>query len=99
MEPAALRLAAAFDAEVIGLDPSAKMLECAQQRRGDARVGDCRGQAEAIPVSAGAIDLVFMSMSVRHFRMSSWGMLLSRVRLLVIIIGYAAPAPFIGLIL
>jgi ubiquinone/menaquinone biosynthesis C-methylase UbiE len=60
-------LAAAFDAEVVGLDPSAKMLERAHQKRRDARVRYCRGRAEAIPMSPGVVDLVFMSMSFHHF--------------------------------
>ena len=60
-------LAAHFGAEVIGLDPSAKMVERARQKLRDARVRYCRGRAEAIPLSAGSVDLVFMSMSFHHF--------------------------------
>jgi ubiquinone/menaquinone biosynthesis C-methylase UbiE len=60
-------LAAHFGAEVIGLDPSAKMLDRARQKLHDDRVRYCRGRAEAIPVSAGSVDLVFMSMSFHHF--------------------------------
>ena len=60
-------LAAQFNAEVIGLDPSAKMVERARQKLRDDRVRYCRGRAEAIPLSAGSVDLVFMSMSFHHF--------------------------------
>lgn len=60
-------LAAQFDAEVIGLDPSAKMVGRARQKLRDDRARYCRGCAEAIPVSAGSVDLVFMSMSFHHF--------------------------------
>lgn len=60
-------LAAQFNAEVIGLDPSAKMVESARQKLRDDRVRYCRGRAEAIPVSAGSVDLLFMSMSFHHF--------------------------------
>lgn len=60
-------LAAQFDAEVVGLDPSAKMLEVARRKSHGNRVGFCRGRAEALPISSREIDLVFMSMSYHHF--------------------------------
>jgi len=60
-------LAVHFDARVIGLDPSAKMLARARDKTRDARVAYCRARAEAIPLSAEAIDLVFLSMSFHHF--------------------------------
>ena len=60
-------LAAQFNAEVIGLDPSIKMLERAREKRRDARVRYEHGRAEAIPLRSGSIDLVFMSMSLHHF--------------------------------
>lgn len=60
-------LAEHFDAEVIGLDPSAKMLEVAQNKLRDDRVRYCRGRAEELPLLSSAIDLVFMSMSYHHF--------------------------------
>lgn len=60
-------LAARFDAEVIGLDPSSKMLEIARGKQRDPRVRYELGRAEAIPLSAGSVDLVFMSMSLHHF--------------------------------
>jgi len=60
-------LAAEFNAEVIGLDPSTKMLERAREKRRDPRVRYELGRAEAIPLQSGSIDLVFMSMSLHHF--------------------------------
>jgi ubiquinone/menaquinone biosynthesis C-methylase UbiE len=60
-------LAEYFDAEVIGVDPSIKMLERARRKLTDARVRYVEGKAEAIPVDTGSIDLVFMSMSFHHF--------------------------------
>lgn len=60
-------LAAHFDAAVVGLDPSAKMLEVARNKLRDDRVRYCRGRAEALPISSGGIDLVFLSMSYHHF--------------------------------
>lgn len=61
-------LAEYFDAQVVGLDPSVKMLEHAQVKPRDARVTYQRGHAEAIPLATGSVDLVFMSMSLHHFR-------------------------------
>src|SRR5678809_1123934 len=47
-------LAAQFNAEVIGLDPSIKMLERAREKRRDARVRYEHGRAEAIPLRSGS---------------------------------------------
>jgi ubiquinone/menaquinone biosynthesis C-methylase UbiE len=60
-------LARRFDARVIGIDPSAKMLARAREKRRAARVHYQRGSAEAIPVVSGAVDAIFMSMSFHHF--------------------------------
>ena len=60
-------LAARFNADVIGLDPSQKMLQIAREKRRDPRVRYERGRAEAIPLPAESMDLVFMSMSLHHF--------------------------------
>jgi len=60
-------LAARFNAEVIGLDPSQKMLELARQKQSDTRVQYQHGRAEALPLPSASVDLVFMSMSLHHF--------------------------------
>lgn len=60
-------LAARFDAEVIGLDPSSKMLEIARRKQRDPRVRYEIGRAEAIPLANESVDLIFMSMSLHHF--------------------------------
>ena len=60
-------LALHFDARVIGLDPSLKMLEQARAKRRDDRVEYRRGSAEAIPLPDESLDAVFMSMSFHHF--------------------------------
>ena len=60
-------LAAHFNAEVIGLDPSAKMLARARAKQRDGRVHYQRGRAEAIPLRSRSVDLVFISMSLHHF--------------------------------
>jgi ubiquinone/menaquinone biosynthesis C-methylase UbiE len=60
-------LAARFEADVIGIDPSRKMLQVAREKRRDSRVRYAAGRAEAIPLSADSVDLVFISMSLHHF--------------------------------
>ena len=61
-------LADYFGARVIGIDPSEKMLDQARRKLESDRVTFERGSAEAIPVSDGAADMVFMSMVFHHFR-------------------------------
>jgi len=60
-------LAARFDADVVGLDPSARMLEHARAKRRDSRTQYARGSAERVPLAAGSVDLIFASMSFHHF--------------------------------
>jgi ubiquinone/menaquinone biosynthesis C-methylase UbiE len=60
-------LATHFDAEVIGVDPSKKMLEQAQRKVRDVRVRYQPGCGEVIPLPDDSVDLVFMSMSFHHF--------------------------------
>ena len=59
-------LAARFNAEVIGVDPSHKMLEQARTKRCDRRVQYMRGRAEAIPLPDNSVDMIFMSMIFHH---------------------------------
>ena len=60
-------LAVRFDAEVIGVDPSTKMLEQAQRKQVDRRVLYKLGRGEAIPLSDISVDLIFISMVFHHF--------------------------------
>jgi len=60
-------LAQRFHARVVGIDPSAKMLARACEKRRLPRVHYQRGNAEAIPLASGAVDVIFMSMSFHHF--------------------------------
>src|SRR5688500_9016793 len=60
-------LAVHFDAAVIGLDPSVKMLDVARAKRHAGRVSYVLGRAEDIPLAARSLDVVFMSMSFHHF--------------------------------
>ncbi|HET6854757.1 MAG TPA: methyltransferase domain-containing protein [Pyrinomonadaceae bacterium] len=60
-------LAAHFDAEVVGIDPSMKMLDHAQRKLRDRRVRYQTGSGEAIPLGNDSVDLIFMSMCFHHF--------------------------------
>ena len=60
-------LAIRFDAEVIGVDPSKKMLAQARSKPSDARIRYEAGRAESIPLPDNSVDLIFMSMIFHHF--------------------------------
>ena len=60
-------LAAYFDAQVVGIDPSKKMLDQAQKKLRDTRVTYKPGRGEAIPLPNNAVDLIFTSMTFHHF--------------------------------
>jgi ubiquinone/menaquinone biosynthesis C-methylase UbiE len=60
-------LASHFDADVIGVDPSQKMLAEAIKKSASPRVRYERAVGEALPVAAGSMDLVFISMVFHHF--------------------------------
>jgi len=60
-------LALRFDAEVIGIDPSKKMLEQARGKVSDHRIRFELGHGESIPLPADSVDLIFMSMVFHHF--------------------------------
>jgi ubiquinone/menaquinone biosynthesis C-methylase UbiE len=60
-------LAESFDATVIGLDPSKKMLHQAQRHRSHKRVFYVCGRGEALPLAADSADLIFISMVFHHF--------------------------------
>lgn len=61
-------LASHFDADVIGVDPSTKMLDQARKKLCGPRVRYQLGCGEAIPLPDDSVDLVFMSMSFHHFQ-------------------------------
>lgn len=60
-------LARRFDAKVIGVDPSQKMLAQARAKSMSDRVTFVHGSGEAIPCADASSDLVFMSMAFHHF--------------------------------
>jgi ubiquinone/menaquinone biosynthesis C-methylase UbiE len=57
-----------FDADVIGIDPSRKMLAQAVAKPHDPRVRYEFGRGESIPVPDNSVDLIFMSMIFHHFK-------------------------------
>src|SRR2546429_4685532 len=56
-----------FDEEVVGIDPSQKMLEQARSKPSDARIRYEPGRGESIPLPDNSVDLIFMSMIFHHF--------------------------------
>ena len=60
-------LAGHFSAQVIGIDPSQKMLDQARRKLTSDNVVYCQGLAEVLPFRDGCADLVFMSMVYHHF--------------------------------
>jgi ubiquinone/menaquinone biosynthesis C-methylase UbiE len=61
-------LASRFDADVVGIDPSAKMLEQALAKHPGSRARYAMGRGEQIPLPGSSVDLVFMSMVFHHFK-------------------------------
>jgi ubiquinone/menaquinone biosynthesis C-methylase UbiE len=59
-------LAAHFDAHVIAIDPSEKMLAQARKKATE-RVRYERASAESLPLPDASVDMVFMSMVFHHF--------------------------------
>jgi ubiquinone/menaquinone biosynthesis C-methylase UbiE len=59
-------LADHFNAEVVGVDPSTKMLDQARTKQRDRHVRYELGRAEAIPLPDDSVDLIFMSMIFHH---------------------------------
>ena len=60
-------LADHFNAEVVGVDPSTKMLDQARTKLRDRRVRYELGRGEAIPLPNDSVDLIFTSMTFHHF--------------------------------
>jgi ubiquinone/menaquinone biosynthesis C-methylase UbiE len=61
-------LAERLTADVVGVDPSRKMLHEAMTNRSMANVCYVNGAAEAIPLANHSIDLIFISMAFHHFK-------------------------------
>ena len=61
-------LADHFDAHLVGVDPSEKMLKRAREKRFGSRVTFRQGGGEALPLKDRSADMVFMSMVFHHLR-------------------------------
>ncbi len=59
-------LAEYFEASVVGIDPSEKMLAQAR-RKASSRVRYERASAESLPLHDASVDMVFISMAFHHF--------------------------------
>jgi SAM-dependent methyltransferase len=59
-------LATHFGAEIIGIDPSGKMLDQARRKRIAGNVVFRQGSADALPLPDGSVDLAFMSQVYHH---------------------------------
>ncbi len=59
-------LADTFDANVTGVEPSAKMIAQAHAKYSDERLSFRSGSGEAIPLDAQTSDMIFMSMILHH---------------------------------
>jgi ubiquinone/menaquinone biosynthesis C-methylase UbiE len=60
-------LASSFDGDVVGLDPSTKMLARAKAKASGSRVRHVIGRGEEVPLRDDSVDLVFVSMAFHHF--------------------------------
>lgn len=60
-------LADHFNAEVVGIDPSNKMLDQARTKLRNPRVRYELGRGESIPLANDSVDLIFNSMTFHHF--------------------------------
>jgi SAM-dependent methyltransferase len=59
-------LAAELSTQVVGFDPSERMIDQARRKPATGRVVFARASAEALPLSNGCVDLVFMSQIYHH---------------------------------
>src|SRR5437667_4588987 len=60
-------LADRFDARLVGIDPSKKILAQAHAKIRNSRVNYACGTGEDLPLRDGTVDMVFMSMVFYHF--------------------------------
>lgn len=59
-------LATGFQARVIGIDPSVRMLDVARKKQGSERVEFHRASADKLPLEDASADMIFMSMVLHH---------------------------------
>src|SRR4026207_2387193 len=61
-------LAGHFDAPVLAVDPSHKVLGQGRAKHRAPRVSYLLGSGESIPLDSNSVDLIYMSMIFHHFR-------------------------------
>jgi len=59
-------LADRFEAKVIGIDPSERMLAAARAKPGNGRGEFRQASSEKLPLADGCVDMIFMSMVLHH---------------------------------
>ena len=79
-------LASQYDASVIGVDPSEKMLEQARKKICDSRVSLIRAPAQQIPIARDSVDMIFMSMVIHH--LADWSAVAGECRRVLSVPGY-----------
>ena len=79
-------LANQYDASVIGVDPSEKMLEQTRKKIGDSRVSFIRASAERIPLADDSVDMIFMSMVLHH--LTNWSAVAGECHRVLNVSGY-----------
>src|SRR4051812_39943186 len=71
-------IATAFEVEVIGIDPSQKMIEQARRKNPKGKVSYRHAPAEALPLADSCADLIFMSNVYHHWLLSASGVMEAR---------------------
>ena len=61
-------LADVFDADVLGVEPSARMITQAREKHTNPRLSFVEAPGEALPVDDSSVDMIFMSMVLHHLK-------------------------------
>ncbi len=61
-------LADVFDADVLGVEPSSRMIAQAREKHDDPRLSFAEAPGEALPVEDSSADMIFMSMVLHHLK-------------------------------
>ncbi|MEM8689173.1 MAG: methyltransferase domain-containing protein [Pseudomonadota bacterium] len=61
-------LADVYDAEVLGVEPSGRMIAQARTKHHDPRLSFAEAPGEALPVEDSSVDMIFMSMVLHHLK-------------------------------
>ncbi|MEM8645657.1 MAG: methyltransferase domain-containing protein [Pseudomonadota bacterium] len=61
-------LADVYDADVLGVEPSGRMISQARAKHDDPRLSFAEAPGEALPVDDSSVDMIFMSMVLHHLK-------------------------------